>query len=133
MRAALSILVLAACGGSKSTPPQEPATPTEPVAEAPAAKAEEPPPTPAPPPPEPVKPKIDLQYQGPIAGLEGYAVKIAADKKHCGGGAMVTTRGKKVGKDDQPIAAVFALEYPKGLDFSEKKRDASMKKFDAWV
>lgn len=35
--------------------------------------------------------------------------------------------------DADPLAAVFALEFPRGLDFGEPHRDASVQRFNAFV
>jgi hypothetical protein len=73
-----------------------------------------------------------LDRDGPVAGMPGFATTRKADAAHCGGFAIVTTRGKKVAKDDEPLAAVFALEFPTGLDFA-KHKDEAIKKFQAWM
>lgn len=70
---------------------------------------------------------------GDIAGLAGFSIKRKPDATHCGGFAIVTTRPKKVAKDDQPMADVFALEFPTGLSFDDKHKTASVKKFDAFL
>jgi hypothetical protein len=73
---------------------------------------------------------------GEVAGLPGWKIQRKPDKNRCGGIAIVTIRGKKkLAADDQPMAKVFALEFPKGLNFSPDPRDkkvkeASLKRFN---
>ncbi|MGE0398464.1 MAG: hypothetical protein AB7T06_17290 [Kofleriaceae bacterium] len=76
---------------------------------------------------------------GEVAGLPGWKLQRKPDKNHCGGIAIVTTRGKKkLTADEQPTANVFALTFPNGLNFSpdekhRKTREASMKRFNDFV
>ena len=70
---------------------------------------------------------------GDIAGLAGFSIKRKPDDKRCGGIAIVTTRAKKVAKEDQPLADVFALEFPTGLSFDDKNKTKSLKRFNAFL
>jgi hypothetical protein len=70
---------------------------------------------------------------GDIAGLAGFSIQRKVDPNHCGGIAIVTKRAKKIAKEDQPLADVFALEFPTGLSFDDKHKTASMKKFNAFL
>lgn len=104
-------------------PPPEPAPPPAPRAPAPAL-------------PPPVKESIYVTLrdtEGDIAGLPGFSIKRKPDDKRCGGIAIVTTRAKKVAKEDQPLADVFALEFPAGLSFDEKNKTKSLQKFNAFL
>lgn len=71
--------------------------------------------------------------EGPIPGMAGYTIKRKDDKTYCTGVAITMTRAKKVAKGDEKLAAVFAFEFPTKLDFSEKKKAATTKKFQRWV
>lgn len=146
MRLVLTLLVVTACGSATPPPPAAPA----PVAPAPVAKPPPPAPTPepasppaseaAPPTPAP-KPSLYERLHdrdGNVAGLPGFAIKRKPNPAHCGGTQIVTTRGKKVGKDDEMLAAVYKIEFPKGLFFDpdpkfKKKHDASLKKFNVFM
>jgi hypothetical protein len=94
-----------------------------------------PPPAPAPPPAPPKKSVYETirDTDGDIAGLAGFSIKRKVDATHCGGIAIVTTRARKIAKDDQPLADVFALEFPTGLSFDDKHKTESMKKFNAFL
>ena len=73
---------------------------------------------------------------GGIAGMPGFAIKRRPSKKHCGGVAIVTMRSRRVAPDDEPIAAIFALEFPRALSFDMQRNDrrkASIRKFNAFV
>jgi len=75
---------------------------------------------------------------GKVAGLAGFSIKRKASKNHCGGFAIITTRGKKVAKDDEPLVAVYKLEFPKGLNFNpdpkhKKQKEASLEKFNKFL
>ncbi|HEY5921084.1 MAG TPA: hypothetical protein VIV11_05405 [Kofleriaceae bacterium] len=152
---AVVVLCLAACG-SAAAPPQEPAA--KPAGQIPQV-GETPPPEPfsqieqpssqsvatlapiagAPPDPEPVhEPLLDRlrDGDGKIAGMPGFAIKRMPSKKHCGGFEIVTTRGRRVAKHDEPLAAILDLEFPRALSFDMKrndKRKASIRKFNAFV
>jgi hypothetical protein len=76
---------------------------------------------------------------GDVAGLGGWKIQRKPDKTHCTGIAIVTTPGKKkLSADDQPLADVYALAFPTGLDFDpnpthKAKREASFKKFNGFI
>lgn len=76
---------------------------------------------------------------GDVAGLPGWKIQRKPDAAYCGGIKIVTTSGKKkLPADDQPMANVFALEFPTGLDFDPdpkhtRRREASLKKFNDFV
>lgn len=156
---ALPLILLAACGSS-APPPAAPAPAAEPVPvaqvqqPAPAEPAPEsegvanvygpaslaaPPPAPAAkrPPPPPVYDRLQ-DHGGPIAGLPGFSIKRTPSTSHCGGVKITTKRAKKIAPADKQIAAVFALEFPTGLDFDpdpkhKAARERSMKKFNDFV
>jgi hypothetical protein len=120
---------------AEPAPAPAPAPAVEAAPEPPAAE-----PPPAAPPAPPAKPLYERlrDADGKVAGLAGFSIKRKADAKHCGGIAIVTTRSKKVAKADAPLAAVYKLEFPRGLSFDPdpkhaKKREASMKKFQAFL
>ena len=135
------------CGGS---PPPKPAevgnTPAQsaaanaailPPEPAPVPKAEPapPPPPPAPPPAPPKKTVYEAlrDTDGDIAGLAGFSIQRKVDPNHCGGIAIVTKRAKKIAREDQPLADVFALEFPTDLSFDDKHKTESTKKFNAFL
>jgi hypothetical protein len=143
-------VVVVACGGSKPPPaqtasaqpaesaPAAPASAAQPAPAEPGAEPAHPPPEPAPAAPAEKKPIYDRlrDTDGKIAGLAGFSIKRKADKTHCGGFAIVTTRAKKVAKEDEPLAAVFKIEFPKNLSFDakdEKKKKASLDKFNQFL
>jgi hypothetical protein len=143
----LTICVGFGCGGGGAKPvtpgPAAPET-TEPVAPRDVADAppppEEaaPPQEPAAPPAPPPKPFADrlLDAEGPVPGMPGFSIARKPSKKHCTGVEIVTKRSKKIAKDDAPLAEVYAIEFPKGLNFDPndaKKKEASMKKFNDWL
>lgn len=139
-------MVLISCGGSPAPKPAEVGKPAPPPPVEPAPKpapmltghmeGETPPPAP---PPEPTPPPKKPVYEtirdtdGDIAGLAGFSIKRNVDPNHCGGVSIVTKRAKKVPKEDQPLADVFALEFPTGLSFDDKNKTASMQKFNAFL
>jgi hypothetical protein len=131
------VLFAISCGGSPA-PAKQPA-PELPPEPAPVAKQEplpEPPPSPPPAPEPPPKKSVYESLRdtdGDIAGLAGFSITRKADPTHCGGIAIVTKRAKKIAKDDQPLADVFALEFPKGLSFDDKHKTASLQKFNAFL
>jgi len=158
MRIALAWILVAACGGSSKPP--EPAKP-EPAKPEPAkpeprrpqpsldagptvsvlgdAKLLREPPPPPPPKPEPERPPGPPIYDrlrdddGAVPGLTGFSTKRVRDPRRCGGAAILVKRGKKIAPSDAKIAAMFALEFPTGLDFSEPKKAGSLLKFNTWV
>ncbi len=132
------------CGGEASKPP---ASPKPAPASPPAARVDswDPPtpeagaqpgePEPPPPPPKPFADRL-LDADGPVPGMAGFSITRKPSKKHCTGIEIVTTRPKKVAAEDALIADVYAIEFPKGLNFdanNEKKREASMNKFNDWL
>lgn len=71
---------------------------------------------------------------GPMAGLDAYARKVSSDAAHCGGRAVtVAPTGKPVKPDDKAFAALLDLQPPRGLDFSDAHKKASLERFNAWV
>ncbi len=67
---------------------------------------------------------------GPVPGLAGYSVELVDAPGFCGGKQLITTRDKqrKTAKADEMLAALFAIEYPRGLDLTpdtEGERTAS--------
>jgi hypothetical protein len=71
---------------------------------------------------------------GALPGSPGITIKTKGSDGHCGGVALTATV-KKSKKPDKHLAAVFAVKFPTGLDFSptnEAKRKKSAAKFDAW-
>ncbi len=97
------------------------------------------PPPPKPLPPKPEKPAGPPIYDrlhdsdGAVAGLTGFATKRVRDPKRCGGFSILVKQAKKVAPSDAKIAAIFALEFPLELDFSEPKKAGSLLKLNAWV
>jgi hypothetical protein len=148
MRVVPLLILAAACGGS-SKPVEQPQQQPAPAARrspnldaAPTVKvlgdaslAREIPP----PPPKPEKPPAPPIYdrlrddEGAVAGLTGFSTRRVRDPKRCGGFAILVKRGKKIAPSDAKIAAMFALEFPLGLDFSETKKAGSLLKFNTWV
>ena len=150
MRYHVSALVVVVACGSKPPPSSSPTTPaatiaTEPPADDQAAvlgPAELAQPTPEPPPsrpvapPKPTKPPLSERLRdrdGKVAGLAGFSIKRKADATRCGGFAIVTTRAKQIANEDRVLAAVYKLEFPAGLDFSEKKKQSSMETFNHFL
>jgi hypothetical protein len=144
MRLVSLAIVAAACGGTSK--PREPVPPPPKPALAPepgtvgvygdAKLLREPPP---PPPPTPEKPPAPPIYDrlrdadGAVPGLTGFSTKRVRDPKRCGGFSILVKKGKKVAPSDAKIAAMFALEFPIDLDFSEPKKAGSLLKLNAWV
>lgn len=131
------VMFVISCGGSPPKPAEVGNAPLEP---APVAKVETPPapapasapaPAPAPPPKKSVYETI-RDTDGDIAGLAGFSIKRKVDPNHCGGIAIVTKRAKKVAAEDQPLADVFALEFPKDLNFDDAHKRESTQKFNAF-
>jgi hypothetical protein len=138
------VLALVGCGGSKPAPAAPPAPEPAPVAvaqPAPVAPPEPAPPVEAvPPSAQPQKPLLERlrDAEGKVPGLAGFSIKRKSDANYCGGVQIVTTRAKKVAKDDAPLVAVYKLEFPKGLSFDPdpkqlKKKEASKVKFDKFL
>lgn len=144
------VLGLVACAGGSTPRPAQPAPTSELPQVGASVRGEslssQPPqaepapvdtPAPAPAPTPSIYERI-RDTDGPIAGMPGFAIRRKADKKYCGGIAIGTTRGKKVAKDDEPLAAVFEIEFPKNLDFdpapkNEKKLRESTQRFKAFL
>lgn len=151
MRFVALVILAAACGGS-SKPAEQPKQP-EPSAQAkkpspnldaaPTVKVlgdasllEKPPkPPPAPVPPAPVTPIYDrlMDVDGAVPGLTGFSTRRVRDPRRCGGFSILTKRAKKVAPSDAKIVAVFALEFPLDLDFSETKKAGALLKFNTWI
>ena len=71
-----------------------------------------------------------------IPGLDAVVIELHADKTHCGGQAITMKRiaGKPVPAGDDVIVAVFELQFPTGLDFTEgPAKIATVERFQAWV
>ena len=142
----LMVMMVISCGGSPPRPAGVGNTPAQtaaangavlPPEPAPEPK-QAPPPAPPPPTPPPAPPKKSVyetlrDKDGDIEGFAGFSIKRKPDTTHCGGIAIVTTRAKKVPKDDQPLADVFSLEFPTGLSFDDKHKTESLKKFNAFL
>lgn len=141
-----AVLILAACAGGTAPPPRAPAEPAKSHAPTPEAGGlgctepceltnHEAPPAPGEPPPpdEPPAPPIWERISvtnGPVPGLAGYSVELVDAAGFCGGKQLITTRNKqrKTAKAEQTLAALFAIEYPRGLDLTpntEVERTAS--------
>jgi hypothetical protein len=139
MRLALISILVASCGGS-SKPAQEPARKPALTPEPPAKVVAEPatvePPPPLPPKSKPPAPPIYDRLRdddGAVAGLKGFSTKRVRDPKRCGGFSILVKKNKKVAPSDAHIAAMFALEFPLDLDYSETKKAGSLLKFNAWI
>lgn len=147
MRFVSLVIVATACGGS-SKPPEPlpsappPEKPTEPamvgVYGDPSTLPPAPPPPPAPPAklPKPELPPIQDRLRdgdGAVAGLTGFSTKRVRDPRRCGGFSILVKQGKKVAPSDAKIAAMFALEFPLDLDFSDTKKAGSLLKLNAWI
>jgi hypothetical protein len=66
---------------------------------------------------------------GPVAGLP-FQIKRDVDRTHCDGFVITAT---PTGSTTEPIAPVFALRFPTGLDFSAANKSASITRFDKFV
>lgn len=138
MRLALIVILVSACGGSSKPPPPGPALSPEPTAKVlgDATLVREPPP---PPPPKPEKAPAPPIYDrlhdedGVVAGLTGFSTRRMRDPKRCGGFSILVKKARKVAPSDATIAAVFALEFPLDLDFSETRKAGSLLKLNAWL
>ncbi len=141
MRLATVLLFAAACGGgSTSTEPKAPAPKPALTPEPPPKVVAEPTPAEPPPPrPKPEKPPAPPIYDrlrdddGAVVGLKGFSTKRVRDPKRCGGFSILVKKSKKVAPSDAHLAAMFALEFPVDLDFSETKKAGSLLKFNAWI
>jgi hypothetical protein len=68
---------------------------------------------------------------GPVAGLTGYSTKLTPDATFCGGFRIDTRIGSPPHGDDESLATdMFALQFPRDLDWSAGHEKAS-KAFDA--
>jgi hypothetical protein len=153
MRVVILVFLATACGPASK--PAEPAKPTPakaPAAETPRPKGhtegadtaqilgdsklvrEAPPPAPKPlPPPLPSVYERLHDADGTVAGLTGFSTRRVRDPRRCGAFSILVKRGKKIAPTDAKIAAMFALEFPTDLDFSETKKAASLIKFNSFV
>ncbi len=143
MRLASLVIFAVACGGHSrppeplplAPPPEKAAEPATVGVDGDATLLREPPPPPPPPEKPPAPPIYDRLQDGDggVAGLTGFSTKRVRDPKRCGGFAILVKKGKKVAPSDAKLAAMFALEFPLDLDFSEPKKAGSRLKLDAWV
>jgi len=74
---------------------------------------------------------------GTLPGSPAITIKVRPSAGFCGGTSVsaVIKKSRKVAAPDPQLAAVFALAFPKGLDFDpdhEARRKASLVKFDKW-
>jgi len=154
MRAALAILLFSVgCGGS-SPPPSAPPKPSAPPAAEPEAPLEpisssppgdnvtgDPPAPLAEAPPPPAKPPVPVHErlrdpEGPVPGLPGFSLVHKKSANHCGGVQVIVKRTKKVAAADAPLAKLYAIEFPKNLNFDPEDRRANeraMKEFNGWL
>lgn len=69
--------------------------------------------------------------------MPGWSIKRVPDATYCGGSKIVTLRRKrKLAPDDQPLADVYALAFPTGLDFDPDRpavKQASLTRFNSFV
>ncbi len=145
MRVAPVFLVWIACGGTPAPRPAQPAPAVQDPAsgdvvvtpgtgEWPGGLGE---PQPAPPPePQPAALVARLRdVDGPVPGLDAFVTRRQRDANHCSGTSIATTRvaNKAIAKGDEPLAALFELSYPRGLDFSDAHRAASQERFERWL
>jgi hypothetical protein len=75
---------------------------------------------------------------GPIAGLDGFALRRVVDAKHCGGFSIELTRKPKtkVLAEAAPLVALLEVSALTGLDFdptNSATRQKSMKRFESWI
>jgi len=71
-----------------------------------------------------------------VPGLAGFSVKRRANASHCGGFEIVTSRGNRIAAADKQLAAVYAIEFPTGLNFdpvNNKAKEASLKRFNDFI
>jgi len=150
MRLVSLAIFAAACGGSNKpvepTPPApRPALTPEPTLPpeggtvgvyGDATLLRNPPPPPPPTPEKPSAPPIHDRLRdgdGAVPGLTGFSTKRVRDPRRCGGFSILVKKGKKVAPSDAKITAMFALEFPIDLDFSETKKAGSLLKLNAWI
>lgn len=141
MRLASFVLFAAACGGSSKRPDLVPPAPEPPAPEQPVTVVSEPqpPPPPAPAPPKPERPPPPPIFDrlrdadGAVAGMTGFSTKRVRDPRRCGGFSILVKKARKIAPTDTKIAAMYALEFPLDLDFSETKKAGSVLKLNAWV
>ena len=150
MRFVSLVIFAAACGGSnKPGEPQEPQP--KPAARRPSPNFDAAPEAkvlgdaslqrraPPPPPPKPDKPPLPPIYDrlhdddGAVPGLTGFSMKRVRNPTRCGGFSILVKRGKKIAPTDAKLAALYALEFPLDLDFSETKKAGSLLKFNTWI
>lgn len=147
MKLHAAVLILAGCAGGTAPPALSPAEPAKAIAEGPKdmsggllcrtscelTKPDQPPPSDKPP---PLWTAVAVTT-GPVAGFAAYAVELVDNPAHCGGKQLVTKLDKRqpIAKSELPLADVFSLEYPLGLDFTPDTEigRTSRQAFDDWV
>ena len=71
---------------------------------------------------------------GVIPGMPGFQIVHRVDATHCGGIAVEVRRtARSIDAADAPLADIFAIRFPAGLDFSGTHKEPSLKTFDAWA
>ena len=134
MRSITLVLLVAACGGKAGRPahPELAAVYGNPAATDDVAPSVEPSPGPQPAAPAAKRDPYERLHEvaGPVPGLAARAISLEADRWRCGETAIVTTQiaGQPVAEADEPLAAVYELAFPAGLDFSAERpaaKDAS--------
>lgn len=114
MRNFVALAVLSACATTIDGPDAEPAIP------APAS-------------PAPTGDGFGLRdADGPVPGLPGFSYVRASDATRCGGIGVVVARDRSVAVVETELAALFELEFPRGLDF-KASRETAMKTFYEWL
>ena len=71
---------------------------------------------------------------GAVPGMPAFRIVHRVDPGHCGGIAVSVERtSAMLSATDLALENVLEIGFPTGLDFSEPAKEASLKKFSAWV
>lgn len=71
---------------------------------------------------------------GVVPGMPGFQIVHRVDPTHCGGIAVEARRTvQPIDAADAPLADIFAIRFPTGLDFSGKNKEPSVQAFEAWA
>ena len=134
MRTLSHLVVLAACGGTSPPPRHSQPAPAERNEQLGGVEENRQPAPPPKPRPSSLVPRL-RDADGPVPGLDAIETRLERDPYHCSGFAVVPTvhADKPIAKDEQPLAELYLITSPHGLNFSDEKIAASRQRFDDWL